>query len=516
MEVACGNGRFFGVDTRTNEELTEVTADGLRWITLGRIATELLLLASMVVLARLIPPSAFGMFAIAVIVQELAVNVPSEGVASALVQRRGVERRHLQGGLALSVLIGTVLAALTVLLSGLIVGPIYGPETAKLVLLTTPWFLVGAVVAVPMAVLRRRLDFRRLSILALTQSAVRSISSVVFAAAFGLDASALVFGGLAGVVAMLALALVFVRIPAPRWRMREIRDLLPYGGPASLATFAWAGFRNGDYAIVGAKLGAAQAGFYWRGFQLAVEYQSKISQIMTQMAFPVFSRTVDGDAMFELRRRMVRLLTVVVFPMLTCLVIFAPVLVPWVFGPTWEPAVLPTQILAGAGAATVVIDAVGTVLMAEARTRALLAYGFAHFAVYVGAVLVASRWGLAGVSIAAVAVHAVFLVVAYKLLLRGRPEKTLAFLWADVSAAVTGCAALLAVALPAMRALDDLPALPHLTVAGALAAVTYLAVLRTWFPEDFADLSALARRVLPIGRLRRVARRAAVPAGRGS
>ena len=55
------------------------------------------------------------------------------------------------------------------------------------------------------------------------------------------------------------------------------RDLLPYGGPAALATVAWTGFRNGDYAIIGAVLGPAQAGFYWRAYQLAVEYQSKIS-----------------------------------------------------------------------------------------------------------------------------------------------------------------------------------------------------------------------------------------------
>src|SRR5918997_4916850 len=117
MEVACGNGRFFGVDTRTNEELTEATADGLRWITLGRIATEVLLLASMVVLARLIPPSAFGMFAIAVIVQELAVNVPSEGVSSALVQRKTVRREHMQVGLAATLLGGCALSLATLALA---------------------------------------------------------------------------------------------------------------------------------------------------------------------------------------------------------------------------------------------------------------------------------------------------------------------------------------------------------------------------------------------------------------
>ena len=46
---------------------------------MARVGTEIILLASMVVLARLIPPSAFGMFAVAIIVQELAIIVPGEG-----------------------------------------------------------------------------------------------------------------------------------------------------------------------------------------------------------------------------------------------------------------------------------------------------------------------------------------------------------------------------------------------------------------------------------------------------
>ena len=214
----------------------------------------------------------------------------------------------MQAGLAASLLVGLLLAVLTLVLAVVLVLPIYGSGTAELVALTTPWFLMGAIAALPMATLRRRLDFRRLSILALAQSAARSIGSVVFAAGFGMDASALVLGGLLGMVATVVLAIAFAPVPLPRWRTHAIRDLLPYGGPASIASFAWAGFRNGDYAVIGATLGTAQAGFYWRGFQLAVEYQTKVSAVMTQMAFPVFARTEGADAMFALRRRMVRLL----------------------------------------------------------------------------------------------------------------------------------------------------------------------------------------------------------------
>ena len=97
------------------------------------------------------------------------------------------------------------------------------------------------------------------------------------------------------------------------------------------------------------RLGAAQAGFYWRGYQLAVEYQRKISAVMTQMAFPVLARTAGaGRAVRAAPPDGAAAVTVLLFPLLALLVLLAPVVVPWLFGPAWEPAVLPTQILAAA------------------------------------------------------------------------------------------------------------------------------------------------------------------------
>jgi PST family polysaccharide transporter len=494
-------------DVRSNTELTEASAAGLRWVSVARVIGELTMLGSMVVLARLIPPSAFGMVAIAVIVQELATSIPSEGVGTALVQRKSIGREHLQAGLAIALVMGGALAALALVLAAVLVEPIFGAQTATLVAVSAPWFLFGALTAPSAAILRRRLDFRHLSILDVTNTLVRTITSVSLAVA-GFDAAALVVGALAGVAAMCGLALLFAPVPLPRWRRAAARELMGYGGPASFACVCWAGFRNGDYAIVGARLGATSAGIYWRGFQLAVEYQRKISVLMTTIAMPVLARTEGAEEMFALRRRMVRMLTMVVFPLLVALVLLAPVVVPWLFGPAWEPAVLPTQLLAGAGAATVVIDAVGTVFMATGRSRALLGFGVAHFIVYIAIVLVASNWGVTGVAIAASGVHLVFVVVAYAMLLQGRSENPLRYLWADVSAATVASAAMAAAALPIELALRSsaAPVVAHLVIVGGVCALVYLTAIRLWFKEAWRDLSAILRRVLPVGRAGALAR----------
>lgn len=485
-------------DVRSNPDLTEAAADGLRWIAYARIAIEILLLGAMVVLARLIPPAAFGIFAVVIIVQELALTMPMEGIGGAIVQRRSIGREHLQGGLTLNLAVSLVLTGLVLLAAIAIVEPLFGHETALLTVATTPCFLLGAIYAMPMALLRRRLDFRRISIIDISLNATRAIATLSLAIA-GLDAPALVFGSMAGMAVALLLALAFAPVPLPWWRAQAMRELLPYGGPAALATVAWAGFRNGDYAIIGSVLGPAQAGFYWRGYQLAVEYQGKISNAMAQIAFPVLSRTAGTEELLALRQRMVQLLTVAVFPALAMLLLLAPVAIPWIFGSAWEPAVVPTQILVLGGASTLAINACGSALMAAGRARTLLGYGVAHFVVYAGAVLAVAHLGLAAVAIVGSMVHTIFLGVAYVVLLRGEVRSPLRVLWQDLSPATTACAALFAVAGPTDWALTALeaPTLARIAGVGLAGALGYLVALRIWFPASAHDLGAAIRRIVP-------------------
>jgi O-antigen/teichoic acid export membrane protein len=485
-------------DVLSNEDLTEATADGLRWIAYSRVATELALFGSMVVLARLIPPGAFGVFAVIVIVQELALTLPMEGVGGALVQRKSIDRGHLQAGLALSLAVSAGLGLITVVLALVLVRPLFGEQTAVLMIATTPYFLLGAIYAVPMAVLRRRLDFRRMSFIEITMNASRAFVTLGLAIV-GLDAPALVFGAMAGMAVAVLLALIFAPVPLPWWHAEKARDLLPYGGPAAAATVAWAGFRNGDYAVIGATLGATQAGIYWRAYQLAVEYQRKVAVAMTQMAFPVLARTAGQEELLALRQRMVQLLTVVLFPLLAMLFLLAPVVVPWMFGSAWSEAVVPTQILVAGGAATLVIDACGSSLMAIGRTRALLGYGIAHFAVYVGVVLALVHLGLPAVAVGGASVHVLFLGVAYVVMLRGQVRSPLLVLWQDTEPALVSLIGLAALAIPANWALTDagLSVVPCVAGTAIAASAGYLIALRVGFPASSRDLGSAVRRILP-------------------
>jgi O-antigen/teichoic acid export membrane protein len=490
------------------KDLRAATLRGLRWVMIARPLVECMLLGSMVALARLIPPVEFGHFATAMVISGFGAASVS-AITTALVQRATLERHHLEAANALALASGAVLVGLSFLAADLVVVPIFGERTADLVRLSAPGALIAAAGAVSFATLQRRLAFRRLTVIDVTGSGLRGLGAVVLAV-MGLDGTALVLGALAGTLAQTGLAWLWARPPLPRVHVQSTRDLLHYGIPNWLAAVSWIGFANCDYAIVGARLGALQAGLYFRAYTLAVEYQKKISHVMASVGLPVLARTRSGEDMDALRSQMVSLLTVLLFPCLALLAVTAPVAVPAVFGSEWRPAVGPTQVLAIGGCATIVIDAVGTTLMAAGRPRAVLAFGWGHFVAYAGVVLLAAPFGLLAVASGAAAVHTAFVFVAYALLHRSAGRWVLRRIWQEMAPAVVASGALVATSLAAGSALSSLgaPAGVQLVVVVAVGACTYLALLRARYVATWQVVLHFVRHLLP-ERVRR--RRSARP-----
>lgn len=484
-------------DTLTQAELRARTLHGLRWVVIARPMGEVVLIGSMVVLAHLISPAEFGRYAIAAIAGSVAV-IPLAGVSAALVQRPELGREHLQTGLALALLIGLGLTAATQLAAGTIVAPIYGERTAEFVRLASGLCMTTAVAAVPAAILRRRLAIRRTSVIELTGTLTRVLATLALALA-GFSGFSLVLGWLTGELVEMGLMWACAPAPLPRLHRGPARELLSFGGPASLAAASWFGFRNCDYAIIGARLGPIPTGMYFRAYTLGVEYQKKVSNVMNTVGFPALSRTNGRAELEALRERMARMLTLVLFPLLVLLAVEAPVLVPWLFGQRWSPAVVPTQILALGGASTLVIDTAGAALMASGRVRAMMGFGWGHFLAYALVVFLVAPLGIDAVAISASIVHTLFLVVAYALILRGADERALGRLWHDVKPATVSCLPPVAVALSVSVLLHEAHASPPLYIAAVSAAglLAYLLALRIGFPTSYRSLRSFVVHLLP-------------------
>ena len=231
-------------------------------------------------------------------------------------------------------------------------------------------------------------------------------------------------------------------------------------------------------------------------------YQQKLSGVMVQVAYPLYSRTTDIGRLRSIHERAARVHAAIIFPLQSLLIVLAPVLVPYVFGQAWVPAVVPTQVLAVAGMFAAVLAGYVQVMLAIGRPKPLLAFNAGRLALFAGVVLLASRHGLVTVAVAVVGAYFLILLGAYRLLLQRYVGISIGRLAPELGPALMGCAGMLAVSLPLMQMLTGLvPRLVQMILVATVGLCVYSLVLRVAFPSAWADAQTLVGQVLsPLAR----------------
>jgi O-antigen/teichoic acid export membrane protein len=491
----------------------EGTLAGVRWGVLARVGVETTALLSTAVLARLISPKEFGHAVVAIALIAVSQALVVEGFGTPLVQRREITRAHLESTMLLGLLGGLLLSVLAFGVAPLLRGPL-GAQTASLIRLASPCFLIISLAVVPQALAQRRLAFRVTSMIELASTVTGIVVSIVLAA-LGLGASALVVGQLAILATMAFLYMTTASLVAPRWHRNEARELWGFGAQTAASSLLQSAWSNLDYVIVGIQLGPVATGFYWRAFQIGGEYQGKISTIMIRLSLPVLSRTRSMEDMRRVRGRILRTHALVIFPLLAVYILVAPEVVPLAFGARWAPTVLPSQILAVAGMVFALAGGSGPLLVAAGHPRALLYSNVANTVSFAAVVIVFARFGLTTLCIAVAAVTLLFFIAQYYLLIDRLVGIPMSDLWSDVAPGLTSLVPLAAaggLALLACSAVGGVPALMQIVFVAAVATAAYLAFLRARFPDSWADLRLLFERAvgrLPTLRERRLRRRRA-------
>ena len=233
-------------------------------------------------------------------------------------------------------------------------------------------------------------------------------------------------------------------------------------------------FRNIDYAILAARLTATATGIYYRAFNLGVVYQDKVSGIMVQVAYPLYSRTGEVSRLRAIHERAARVHAAILFPALALLIVLAPYVVPLLFGDAWIPAVEPTQILALAGMLAAVLTGYSQVMLAIGKPRRLLWFNIGRLILYGGVVFLASRHGLITVAMAVVGAYLVILLAAYALLLGPSVGISVRRLVPELAPAVCGCLALAAVSVPLTAAVDGLPRFLVIALVAPVGTLAYV------------------------------------------
>lgn len=446
---------------------------GLKWLTqLGTWVVGLLV-------ARLITPSWYGLFAMAIVYTGFVQFVSEFGLSIALVQRRDLTAIQLAqlGGVATLAGVGACLVSM--LISPLIAA-LFGEPTLSLVIRgLSLTFAIRGLQVLPRATLARDLAFRRLAWISTIEATAWSATSLV-GAVFGFGVWALV--GAALMSALVATGVLFWWCPLrPAWP-RNARALVAtthLGWFVLVAQLCWYIYDHVDLTLVGLTFGKNILGAYAKASDIADVPVDRISSLVNQVTPAVFASAETDVGV--LRRHLLGLtegLALVTFPMAIGMALVADLFVMAVLGDAWRPAIVPLRLLGLLGGFRAVSNLFPQTLIAAGRAKLNAQLNVVTTIVVTGALILGTHWGVAGVAVNwLISVPLITTLTFFRQtfrILRISVREYLHALWPATSAGLGITVAVLALRMSLPHALPATAALGWCVFVGAVA---YIGVL---------------------------------------
>lgn len=397
--------------------VAESAKRGIAWTLSSNLLIQTISFAVGVVLARLVPPADFGVFAITGIFSGLAATISNMGLGSALVRRKEITEAHCRSMLAANLVSsGTIVLVLTLLAPW--VGRYFKNPLATPVLMLVAWnFLINAVSSVSFSLSSRALRFRLIAQIEAIAAVVNGVIAMTLAYR-GFGVWSIAWAGIAQSVtrAVLLLARAHWR-PGLACDRAALGDLIGFGAGLSLNRLINYAAANVDYFVIGRRLGAADLGYYTRAYTLMTLPLTQLSRVMMQVLFPAFSRIQDDNRrLIAGYSKVVMATSLASFPFLAGLFLVAAPFVHVVYGATWMPTVLPLQIMCVAGMMKSVSTFIGSVVNAKGQIGSEVRRQFVYLLLLVVGTYIGSSYGTAGVAVAVVAATFIMLVMMQTLL----------------------------------------------------------------------------------------------------
>ncbi|MBN2304759.1 MAG: lipopolysaccharide biosynthesis protein [Anaerolineae bacterium] len=369
------------------------------WAITGAALRDVITGLTMLVLTRVLVPNDFGLVTITLVAQELITHVAPVGFQDALIQRSRLESADLDSAFWSILALSGVLAILVIALSPLIAAWFDQPILTALLIGITLASLVRAASTVPRALLNRRMDFRTLALARVTGLIGGSVCAITLALA-GAGPWSLVarFAVLNGIAALVVWRVTGWR-PGRQITRPALRHLWSFAPSVSIFVVLAYVIGHSDDQLIGYRLGPEALGYYAVAYGLMAWPVRDILGGMAGVIYPVFARIQDDPPRFQAAYlESLQLAALFAFPTLALIVITAPVLVPWLLGARWNPAVLTVQILAIGGLRESTAMLNGPVYRASGKPHLHTLFQVCGAACYLVAFWVGLDFGIEGVA----------------------------------------------------------------------------------------------------------------------
>ncbi len=383
------------------KDLTRRAVNGTAWSSISTAGRQVLTIASVATVARLLGPDAYGVMGMANLLIIFILNFRDLGTGSAIIQRKAVTGRLLSSLFWLNFCLGVALAGMVCVLSPAAAKFFKTPELIPILCVLSLSFWLTSCGVVHSSIIIRAMRFRALAAADLSAGLVTYLVALTFAYK-GFGVWALVFANVANsLTSCIGYWIGSGWRPKFQFDKAEVRSIARYS--LNLSGFGMVNYfsRNADNITVGRFLGKAPLGDYAMAYNLMMTPIQNISSVIAQATFPAFARIQDDNERFRLAYvRSCMLIGLISFPVMAGLGVIADPLIRTVLGAKWVGSIHVFQILAPVGLVQSVQTTVGAIYMSKGRTDWMFRFGIVSCCVLVASFLIGIHFGITGVATA--------------------------------------------------------------------------------------------------------------------
>ena len=395
--------------TTPMNRLAQPFTSAVQWNVAISVATVGVQFGITAIVARLLRPSDFGIFAIANVVFVIAANLGSVGLISAIVREPVLDQEIIGSAVLLSFCVSAALASIGILvaapLAGLASGVGESGTLQGLLQLISLAILISGIGDTAQAIMQRELRFRELGLVHLAALVLGMGASTVVLSLMGEGPWSLAYGCVAYVAIVSAGCWWRLRDRLSiSWRRAHVLRIGLVGMQISLLRMLDALWTQTPLIIANTQLSSFNVGLYQRAQSLVDTGIQATSGRVSAVIFPVMAlRQGHDEFLREVIPPLIGIYSLFLLPVTDFVVFTASDIVALMLGPGWHDATNPLIFIMIAYAILMISQLAGSPLEARAVFRArILGAGFGAASVALFGFALVDKYGLNGIAIAAV------------------------------------------------------------------------------------------------------------------
>lgn len=389
---------------------------GVKWTTLSSVVNAVLQLAQLMILARYLEQTDFGIIAILMVVIGFSQIFVDFGLSKAIIYDQNVTHRQLSTLYWLNILLGFFVFSVIYVSSDFIADFYNEPLLSGYIILISAAIILQAFGQQFRVLFQKELRFMIISKIDI----VAAIVSFVAAVTFVLNG----FGVLSLIYPVIIMAFIKTILlvyfgfkehkPQFVFKINEVRSFISFGGytvgNGMVSTIA----TQIDVILIGKLLGTETLGLYSVLKELLLRPAQIINPIITKVAFPTMSKV--NDDLQKVRNIYLKLINYVAsinFPIYVACLIFATEIIKIFLGEKWIDGVYIFQILSIWALIRSIGNPVGSLVMAVGKPQVEMYWNSTRLFYMPLVIYISSFWGEVGIVVGMLIISVLLYIPAW-------------------------------------------------------------------------------------------------------